>query len=254
MRFWLMCLMLAPLLFVQARRARRDTPRLPEAGGADRDREGSGDGPPLRLLVVGESTAAGVGVAEHRQGLGAHLARALARRHQQRVDWQVIGVNGIRALGLNRHLAGRPPADADLAVISLGVNDTTGVTRPSRYRQHLTDLIGTLRRHRPDLPVYLLAVPPMQHFTALPRPLRDLLGQRAAQLDRVQQTLAAQLHGVHHLAYPAIADPAYLAEDGYHPSEKGYAYIATHTAAHLALPGAVDSATSEADQRRQPSM
>ncbi|HIK75442.1 MAG TPA: SGNH/GDSL hydrolase family protein, partial [Alcanivorax sp.] len=52
MRFWLMCLLLAPLLFVQARRARRDTPRLPEAGGADRGREGSGDGPPLRLLVV----------------------------------------------------------------------------------------------------------------------------------------------------------------------------------------------------------
>ena len=40
MRFWLMCLLLAPLLFVQARRARRDTPRLPEAGGADRGREG----------------------------------------------------------------------------------------------------------------------------------------------------------------------------------------------------------------------
>jgi len=233
MRFWLMCLLLAPLLFVQARRARRDTPRLPEAGGADWGRKGSGDGPPLRLLVVGESTAAGVGVAEHRQGLGAHLARALAARHQNTVTWQVIGVNGIRALGLNRHLGDRPPAEADLAVISLGVNDTTGVTRPSRYRQHLTDLIGTLRRHRPDLPVYLLAVPPMQHFTALPRPLRDLLGQRAAQLDRTQQTLAAQLHGVHHLAYPAIADPACLAEDGYHPSEKGYAYIADQVAGQL---------------------
>ena len=142
-------------------------------------------------------------------------------------------MNGIRALGLNRHLGDRPPAEADLAVISLGVNDTTGVTRPSRYRQHLTDLIGTLRRHRPDLPVYLLAVPPMQHFTALPRPLRDLLGQRAAQLDRTQQTLAAQLHGVHHLAYPAIADPACLAEDGYHPSEKGYAYIADQVAGQL---------------------
>ncbi|HAM74837.1 MAG TPA: hypothetical protein DCQ09_04150 [Alcanivorax sp.] len=81
--------------------------------------------------------------------------------------------------------------------------------------------------------MYLLAVPPMQHFTALPRPLRDLLGQRAAQLDRTQQTLAAQLHGVHHLAYPAIADPACLAEDGYHPSEKGYAYIADQVAGQL---------------------
>jgi lysophospholipase L1-like esterase len=232
-RFWLICLLLAPLLIVQARRTRRDTPRLPEAGGADRGREGDGGGPPLRLLVVGESTAAGVGVAEHRQGLGAHLARAFAHRRQGPVTWQVIGVNGIRAQALNQHLAGRPPADVDLVVISLGVNDTTGVTRPGHYRQHLTALIGTLRRGRPNLPVYLLAVPPMQHFTALPRPLRDLLGQRAAQLDRIQQTLAAQLQGVHHLAYPVIADPAYLAEDGYHPSEKGYAYIAEQVAEQL---------------------
>ena len=36
MRFWLMCVLLAPLLIVQTRRARRDTPRLPEAAGADR--------------------------------------------------------------------------------------------------------------------------------------------------------------------------------------------------------------------------
>jgi len=233
MRFWLTCLLLAPLLVVQARRTRRDTPRLPEAGGADQGREGSGDGPPLRLLVVGESTAAGVGVTEHRQGLGAHLARTLADARQAPVTWRVIGVNGIRAQGLNRLLANQPPPDTDLVIISLGVNDTTGVTRPHRYRQHLADLIGTLRRDRPDLPVYLLAVPPMQHFTALPRPLRDLLGQRAAQLDRAQRTLASQMPNVHHLAYPVIGDPAYLAEDGYHPSEKGYAYIAGQVARQL---------------------
>jgi lysophospholipase L1-like esterase len=231
-RFWLLFALLSPLLIAQARRARRDTPRLPEAGGADRGREGSGSGPPLRLLVVGESTAAGVGVKEHRQGLAAHLARTLTENRDTSATWRTIGVNGIRAQGLNQHLAGAP-AEADLAIISLGVNDTTGFTRPARYRQHLTDLIGTLRRGRPDLPVYLLAVPPMQHFTALPRPLRDLLGQRAAQLDRAQQTLAAQLPGVHHLAYPVIADPAYLAEDGYHPSEKGYAYIAEQVARQL---------------------
>lgn len=237
MRFWLTCLLLAPLLIVQARRARRDTPRLPEAGGDDRGIEPDGNvdspAPLCRLLVIGESTAAGVGVAEHRQGLAAQLARSLAQHHRAAIAWRVIGINGVRAEGLNQHLTNLAPPRADLAIISLGVNDTTGVTRPDRYRQHLADLISTLRRGRPDLPIYLLAVPPMQHFTALPRPLRDLLGQRAAQLDRTQQTLAAQLHGVHHLAYPVIADPAYLAEDGYHPSEKGYAYIAGQVAGQL---------------------
>ena len=38
---------------------------------------------------------------------------------------------------------------------------------------------------------------------------------------------------MHHLPYPVIADPACLAEDGYHPSEKGYAYIAEQVAGQL---------------------
>ena len=50
----------------------------------------------------------------------------------------------------------------------------------------------------------------------------------------MQRALAARLEGVQHLAYPVIADPAYLAEDGYHPGERGYAYIADRVADTLA--------------------
>jgi len=232
-RFWLALIALAPLLVAQARRARRDTPRLPEAGGADHGQAGPG---PLtvRLLVVGESTAAGVGVAEHKQGLGGQLARALHARSAETVGWRVKGVNGIRARALADQLAAEPPPEADLVVISLGVNDTTGLTRPGRYQADLKALIDALRRGHPTLPVALLSVPPMQHFTALPRPLRQVLGLRAARLDRAQRDLAARLESVQHLAYPVIADPAYLAEDGYHPGEQGYAYIADRVADTLA--------------------
>ncbi|MCC4308186.1 MAG: SGNH/GDSL hydrolase family protein [Alcanivorax sp.] len=233
MRFWLAFVLLAPLLLWQGRRARRDTPRLPEAGGADHGRAGAGD-TPLRLLLVGESTAVGVGVREHHQGLGGQLARALHRQLGRPVTWRVDGVNGIRAAALATRLADRPAPDVDLVVVSLGVNDTTGLTSPRRYQQALGRLIATLRRKRPHLPVALLAVPPMQHFTALPRPLRDLLGARAGRLDRAQQALAARLSDVHALTYPAVADPSLLAEDGYHPGEAGYAHIADRVAPALA--------------------
>ncbi len=59
--------------------------------------------------------------------------------------------------------------------------------------------------------------------------------KRQAKHDRAQQTLAEQLARVDHLAYPVIADPAYLAKDGYHPSEKGYAYIADQVATKLEI-------------------
>lgn len=233
MRFWAAFVLLAPLLLWQGHRARRDTPRLPEAGGADHGQVGAGEAP-LRLLLVGESTAVGVGVRDHHQGLGGQLARALHRQLGRPVTWRVDGVNGIRAAALAARLADRPAPDEDLVVVSLGVNDTTGLTSPRRYQRELGRLIATLRQQRPHLPVALLAVPPMQHFTALPRPLRDVLGARAGQLDRAQQALAARLPGVHPLDYPVVADPTLLADDGYHPGAAGYAHIADRVAPALA--------------------
>lgn len=232
-RFWLALLLLSPWLLWQAKRTRATTPRLPEAGGAPSGQSGEA-GPALRLLVVGESTAAGVGVGDHQQGLAAHLAAQLSRRHGRIVLWRTVGVNGIRAAALIRHLPRAP--ETDVAIISLGVNDTTGLTRRRGYRQALAELIAELRRDRADLPVYLLAVPPMQRFTALPRPLRDLLGWRAQGLDRVQQHLARTLAGVHHLAYPLVEGKDLLAEDGYHPSEQGYALIARTVADDISVP------------------
>lgn len=227
MRFWFAFLLLSPLLLWQAKRTRATTPRLPEAqGDAFGEMGGDADAPPLRLLVLGESTAAGVGVQYHHQGLAAHTARALQRRLKRPVHWHTLGVNGIRAAALAEHLRNHPLDEPlDLAIISLGVNDTTGLTPARRYRRALAELIDLLRQRHPDLSIHLLAIPPMQHFTALPAPLRQLLGHRAARLDREQSALAAALPGVHHLIYPINNAPAYLAEDGYHPSEIGYRHI-----------------------------
>ncbi|MGB7479647.1 MAG: SGNH/GDSL hydrolase family protein, partial [Burkholderiaceae bacterium] len=72
----LIALPLLPLLVAQGRRTRRVTPRLPEAGGPDCGLAGSGSGRPLRLLAVGESPVAGVGVLRHDEAITGQLARA----------------------------------------------------------------------------------------------------------------------------------------------------------------------------------
>jgi hypothetical protein len=60
MGYHLVTATLGPLLLLQGRHVRRVTPRLAEAVGP---RDGTaGNGPPLRLLIVGDSAAAGVGV------------------------------------------------------------------------------------------------------------------------------------------------------------------------------------------------
>ena len=69
-------LALAPLLVAQALATRRRAPVLPEAEGPREGRVGRGAGA-LRLLIAGDSSAAGVGVAHQRDALAGHLTRAL---------------------------------------------------------------------------------------------------------------------------------------------------------------------------------
>ena len=91
--FWLTTASLSPLLIHQGRKARRDTPRLPEATGDCHGQYGDGI-PERRLLVIGESTAAGVGVQRHEQGLASQLARLLHERSGKTVAWHTFGING----------------------------------------------------------------------------------------------------------------------------------------------------------------
>ena len=73
----LMLAALAPLVLPQVVMARRFSRTLPEPAGPRAGR--TGEGPPLRLLVAGDSSAAGVGVAWQDQALTGRLVRRLAQ-------------------------------------------------------------------------------------------------------------------------------------------------------------------------------
>ena len=75
MRHLVSTVALAPLLFWQGRRVRAEVPRLPEPEG---ERSGiAGTGAVLRVLVVGDSAAAGVGAATQAEALSGGLISSL---------------------------------------------------------------------------------------------------------------------------------------------------------------------------------
>lgn len=229
--FWLTTALLFPVLLYQGKRARKHTPRLPEAQGSPFGQYGESV-PDLRLLVLGESTAAGVGVSSHEQGLASQLALQLHERTGRTVAWHTFGVNGIRMGQLNLKLASMDLPEADVVLLSMGVNDTTGFTPRSQFRRQLLALRKMLIQRYPG-PIYLLSVPPMHLFTALPSPLRQIMGWRARQLNRVYEQLAKQApEDFRYRSYPEITDVSLLASDGYHPNDRGYRAIAEVLAAH----------------------
>src|SRR5215218_6698321 len=78
---------LAPLLVAQAVATRRRAEVLPEASGARQGELGSTAAPSLRLLVAGDSSAAGVGVDSQEQAVVGHLVRGLHRATGRRIVW-----------------------------------------------------------------------------------------------------------------------------------------------------------------------
>lgn len=219
--WWLVAVPLLPLALPLALHTRRTALRLPVAQG-----EPSGiaaahlPGEPLRLLLIGESTVAGVGVAHFDQSLASCLAVAMAERLGRPVRWRACGENGITAPQAQERLLPRVLAEsADLALLVFGVNDTTHLTASKRWLQSLAGMADALGER--GCRVAFSAVPPLQHFSALPWLLRQLMGWRASLLDRELRGLAQRLDAPH-CALDLPFEAHYLAEDGYHPSALGY--------------------------------
>jgi lysophospholipase L1-like esterase len=216
--FWLHGPLL-PLLLLQGRRTRARIPLLPEAAGSRRGKVSRG-GPPLSLLVLGESTAVGVGAETQDEALAFCLARALVRTRGVSVDVQVVGQTGANVRKVRRELFSKVDFPVDAALVVLGVNDTLELTRGRRWSAELAALISELKPRARD--VVFSGVPPLGELRSLPQPMRSALGARAAYLDALlARTCAAER--VHHIPIALPHRPEQIAEDGFHPSALGYA-------------------------------
>jgi lysophospholipase L1-like esterase len=112
---------------------------------------------------------------------------------------------------------------ADAVVIALGVNDVIQWHGVSKWSRSLEQLICGVRQHVGDCLIVLTGVPPMQYFPALPQPLKSVLGERARLLDRASVNIASTLPAVVHVHSQFELGREFFCEDGFHPSEWGYA-------------------------------
>jgi lysophospholipase L1-like esterase len=225
-------LLLSPLLVAQAVVARARTPRLPEAAGA---REGEiGRGPRLRLLMLGDSSAAGVGVAAQSQALAGYLPKALARQAGVRVQWRLRAQAGLTSAQCLLQLASCAPFEADVAVVVLGVNDVVDQV-PSRSAVAARESIANrLRNGHGVAHVVFAPLPPVQHFPALPQPLRWVAGQDAKRHDDAVAAWARTRDDVSHVPIDLPLNRELMADDGFHPGEPVYRICGTALAEHIA--------------------
>lgn len=224
---------LMPLLIAQAVAARKRAPVLPEAAGP---RRGSvGDGMPLRVLIVGDSSGAGVGVETQDQALAGHLTRTLAAQTTRRIDWALHAKTGVTTALALKLLQDGSPEPADVAVAVLGVNDVVDQVAPQRAVAHRAALADWLLANAGVRHVVFAPLPPMHRFPLLPQPLRWIAGRDAASHDAAMARWAATRRDVSHVPIALELAPHTMASDGFHPGEPVYRTCGEALARHIAL-------------------
>jgi lysophospholipase L1-like esterase len=213
-------LALGPVLLPQARWLKRTALRLPEPVGPREGQVGEGE-PALRVLVVGDSSAAGVGVADQAQALALPLARCLSGQLGKPVAWQLVAQTGVNTADARILVAQADLRPADMVVTALGVNDVSSQTSASRFIEQAALLWSELQQRTGARWAVVCGLPPMHLLSAVPRPLRWYLGRYAAWLDSAVEGWSKQ-QGLGYCSLKWASDPAALASDGFHPGPDLY--------------------------------
>lgn len=228
---------LSPLLVAQAVLTRARLPRLPEPTGqrhgvvsAPKKRAGA---PVLRLLIAGDSSAAGVGMVTQQDALAEPLARRLAAARGASVAWSLIAKSGLTTAQTLLLLQQSSWPQADLAVIVTGVNDVVDQVPSHRAVQAREALANHLRNARGVRHVVFAPLPPIHHFPGLPQPLRWVAGADARRHNAALRRWAAGRTDVSCVAMEMPLNRGVMAADGFHPGAPVYRYCAAAIAEHI---------------------
>lgn len=245
----------APVLLPQGRRLRRETPRLPDAplpwsgrvepgglaptstlepgglaptstvepGGPEAPGDPGGASRPLHLLVLGDSTAAGVGVDHADLGLGGRLAEAIAARTGRPVVWRAAGANGATSRDLVRqYLAHALEGPTDLVFFTIGANDALALRSARAFRRDVRRIVERTFHAHPQAALLMSSLPAFFRFTLLPEPLRSSLYRHSQALEAGARALIATQPRAHMSPPPPPYTEGFFASDDFHPSAIGY--------------------------------
>jgi lysophospholipase L1-like esterase len=192
-----------------------------------------GEGKPLRILVLGDSSAAGVGVDRIEDSFAHHLPRMLAERSGRPVTARIAGMNSATAAQIRDfvvpHLEDR---EIDWIALNIGTNDAKNFHSGRRFCKDFGTLLYALRARFPAARILWSGVLDLATVPALPSPLNRILGVRSRLIDHNGRILC-QERGA--LAPPPswVPHPENFSSDGFHASARGYREWAEQAAAFI---------------------
>ena len=221
-----------PIYVVQGVWVRSRAMRLSPAAGPRSGQMGEGEAK-YRILTLGDSSAAAVGIDRIEGAIGYQLAQKLHQRTGKRVDWHISGHNSAVAGEIRDVVVPNlERIDHTHIFVMLGTNDMKNLHSVGRWKSEFGGLLYALRARFPDAKIYWHQAIDMNAVPTLPQPLAMMLNWRRILLNRKGAQLCVE-RGV--VAVPPLRDvrAAGFCSDGFHANESGYDAWAEHILDHL---------------------
>lgn len=221
----------------------QETPGLPPVDRTVHPRRGGGA--PLELATFGDSAMAGVGVSLIEDGLPLQIARRLAEATERPVHVTGYARSGARTRDVLHHQLPRVARTPDIAVLVVGTNDVTHMTRPSELFRTSQELLDAFERM--GAPLVMSGPPEFRAMRLLPHPLMEAAFAYGALVGALQRRAAAARPSVRFVDVAGavgrefVRDGRTMSADSFHPSPAGYGRIAD-----ALLPAVVDAVRTAA--------
>jgi lysophospholipase L1-like esterase len=186
-------------------------------------------GPPVKMALLGDSSAAGYGVERVEETPGARLASGVSEAAGRRCYLSSVAFVGAQSKDLAAQIDKVLPMEPQLALILIGANDVTHAVRPAQSVRLLREGVVRLRSARVE--VVVGTCPDLGTIEPLPPPLRQVARAWSQRL-AAAQTIAVVESGGRTVSLASILGPEFqhLADvlfgpDRFHPSVAGYARL-----------------------------
>ncbi len=193
---------------------------------------GEVEGPPVRLVMLGDSTVAGLGAETVADSLVLQTAERVADRLGRVVEARGFGVSGARTIDVRDEQIPMIDSDVDVVVIVIGSNDATHLAPPWRFDDLTRSMLAAAQQQAPDAQVVLGGIPLFGEARALNEPLRSVVDGYATVLRQVQRRATASVEGATYVNIATQASPRFVGvpnamlRDGFHPGAVGYGFWA----------------------------
>ncbi|MGB3503017.1 MAG: SGNH/GDSL hydrolase family protein [Mesorhizobium sp.] len=217
-----------PVYAWQGLAVRRRTQRMLPASGPVMHRI-EGEGPEIRLLMLGDSSVASVGIERSEHGIAAELARLIAASTGRPVVWRAAGFSSATAGQIRDFVV--PNLDAAPWThigLAIGTNDAKNFHSGGRFKREFGGLLYALRAKWPEARLVWSPVVEMTRVPALPPALGRILEVRAQALNDIGMGLCLERGAAPAARLPILDPAAGFSTDGFHASRLGYAAWAEH--------------------------